>query len=158
MKKKKDRGGGEPSENPRGGKKRASGDPKLRISNSPRRMHVLLKVRRRAVRSGRRAPQAAPGLESLRSRSEGREAPEEAARPPACPPARASLSPPAPGRKAGFLGSAAVRRSASPELGEALPPRRRDPRRPRRRRRAYEEEAATAAVAVAAAHKGAAVG
>lgn len=51
-------------------------------------MHVLLKVRRRAVRSGRRAPQAAPGLESLRSRSEGREAPEEAARPPACPPAR----------------------------------------------------------------------
>lgn len=48
-------------------------------------MHVLLKVRRRAVRSGRRAPQAAPGLESLRSRSEGREAPEEAARPPARP-------------------------------------------------------------------------
>lgn len=66
-----------------GRKKQASGDPKLRISNSPSRMHVLLKVRRRAVRSGRRAPQAAPGLESLRSRSEGREALEEAARPPA---------------------------------------------------------------------------
>lgn len=66
-----------------GRKKQASGDPKLRISNSPSRMHVLLKVRRRAVRSGRRALQAAPGLESLRSRSEGREAPEEASRPPA---------------------------------------------------------------------------
>lgn len=64
-------------------KRQACGDPKLRISNCPSRMHVLLKVRRRAVQSGRLAPQAAPGLGSLRSRSEDREAPEEAARPPA---------------------------------------------------------------------------
>lgn len=66
-----------------GWKRQACGDPKLRISNCPSRMHVLLKVRRRAVQSGRLAPQAAPGLGSLRSRSEDREAPEEAARPPA---------------------------------------------------------------------------
>lgn len=46
-------------------------------------MHVPLKVRRRAVRSGRLEPQAAPRLRSLRSRSERREALEEAARRPA---------------------------------------------------------------------------
>lgn len=73
--------GGNPQKKSAGWKKQASGDPKLRISNCPSRMHVPLKVRRSAVQSRRLAPQAAPGLRSLRSRSEGREEPEEAARP-----------------------------------------------------------------------------
>lgn len=73
-----------------GWKKQASRDPKLRISNCPSRMHVLLKVRRSAVRSGRLAPQAAPGLGSRRSRSERREGGAGGGRSPARPPAAGS--------------------------------------------------------------------